>query len=277
MDNVFGQSFNAIVLAAGYGTRLKPLTDGWPKCLMPIGNVPLLEYWLYLLYSNGIKNVLVNTHYLSNHVLDFLDRDVFKDWVLHVNEKVLLGTAGTVRENYFFCKNKPLILIHGDNWSIFNFHDFLDFHQNRRPKNALVSMMTFKSDQPDQCGVVEIDEHLIVRQFYEKSSDYHGNLANAAVYILEPEVVQWIFDNPQVSDFSTEVLPFFIGKIATWNNSNIHRDIGTIQSLLLAQGDSKPSIEWFGDSEYKDSWSLNFKKNIINNKIFKLMRDQVIP
>jgi len=54
---------NAILLAAGFGTRLKPLTDVWPKCLMPIHGRPLLEYWLGILYKTDIDNVLVNTHY----------------------------------------------------------------------------------------------------------------------------------------------------------------------------------------------------------------------
>jgi len=64
----------ALLLAAGFGTRLKPLTDIWPKCLMPIRNRPLLEYWLSILQKSGISNVLVNTHYLSEHVERFLEQ-----------------------------------------------------------------------------------------------------------------------------------------------------------------------------------------------------------
>jgi len=100
----------ALLLAAGLGTRLKPLTDIWPKCLMPIRNRPLLEYWLSILQKLGTSNVLVNTHYLSEYVEDFIKQPQFIDWVDSVYEPSLLGTAGTIRNNIKFCKDNTLLL-----------------------------------------------------------------------------------------------------------------------------------------------------------------------
>ena len=58
----------ALLLNAGTGTRLKPYTDSWPKCLMPINNIPLLEYWIYDLVNIGINNIYINTHYYEEEV-----------------------------------------------------------------------------------------------------------------------------------------------------------------------------------------------------------------
>ena len=78
----------AMLLAAGLGTRLSPLTDNWPKCLMPIGNRPLLEYWLETLHSSGVGKALVNLHHHSEKVQEFLNRTLFKDWVSSVSKEV---------------------------------------------------------------------------------------------------------------------------------------------------------------------------------------------
>ena len=100
----------ALLLAAGLGTRLRPLTDEWPKCLMPIGDRPLLEYWLETLYSTNVRKVLVNMHHHSEIVQEFLNRPRFKDWVSSVYEETLLGTAGTLRENKDFLEKVKIAI-----------------------------------------------------------------------------------------------------------------------------------------------------------------------
>ena len=92
----------ALLLAAGLGNRLHPLTKKWPKCLMPIGERPLLEHWLETLYSINVREVLVNLHHHSEIVKEFLNRPRFKGWVRPVYEETLLGTAGTLRANKDF-------------------------------------------------------------------------------------------------------------------------------------------------------------------------------
>ena len=85
----------ALLLAAGLGTRLSPLTDEWPKCLMPIGKRPLLEYWLETLHLANVNKVIVNLHHHSEIVQEFLNRPRFNGWVSSVYEETLPGTAGT--------------------------------------------------------------------------------------------------------------------------------------------------------------------------------------
>ncbi len=253
----------ALLLAAGLGTRLKPLTDIWPKCLMPIRGRPLLEYWLGILHNSGINDVLVNTHYFSKYVEEFLGQSHFSNWVSSVYEIELLGTAGTIRNNIDFCKDSTILLAHADNWTCCDFSDFLQYHHNKRPKGTVMTMMTFTCPNPSTCGIVELDCNGVVVEFHEKVKNPPSKLANAAVYLIETEVVEWIKKHSKVTDFSTEVLPQFVGKIATWENQKIHRDIGTIEMLREAQIDECEPLIWGGNN----LWQQNF----LNNPIHKLV------
>lgn len=247
----------ALLLAAGMGTRLRPLTELWPKCLMPIGGRPLLEYWLQTLFCVGIKNVLVNTHYHSEKVMEFLAREHFVQWVRTVHELQLLGTAGTLRANSAFFQGGSTLLIHADNWCQCDFNSFIEYHMYLRPKKCAITMMTFNSDAPQSCGIVQTDNEGIVLAFHEKVANPPGRRANAAVYLLEPEVLAWLNENQTVSDFSTEVLPNYIGRIATWHNNGVHRDIGTIEALRAAQRDQLPQPCW----PVCDNWQSKFRSS----------------
>ena len=213
----------ALLLAAGLGTRLGLLTKHCPKCLIPIFGKPLLEYWLSALQQTGITSILVNIHHHQELVERFLARPCFSGWVRGIVEEKLLGTAGTLRENAKLFSNCTTFLAHADNWCHCDLTEFLDFHQNRRPENTLITMMTFRTESPESCGIVNIDNRGIVREFYEKVPEPSGNLANGAVYLLEPDVIVWLNQRREITDFSTQVLPEFVGQIATWENKNIHR------------------------------------------------------
>ena len=121
-------------------------------------------------------------------------------------------------------------------------------------------MMLFHTETPESCGIVELNINNIVTKFHEKQKNNFGNLANAAIYILEPEVLEWIIKRPWISDFTTEVIPYFIGKIATWTMKSDFRDIGTIEALKKSQRDIKPILKWNNN----DSWSLDYKDKIVN-------------
>jgi len=253
----------ALLLAAGLGTRLLPLTKIWPKCLMPICGRPLLEYWLGILQQQGIYDVLINRYYHADIVNKFLQRPQFRDWVQTVYEPKLLGTAGTLRRNIDFFRGSSVIIAHADNWSCCNFSDFISYHEYRRPQEAVITMMVFDCSNPKECGVVELNDIGMVVKFYEKVKNPPGRLANAAVYIVEPEVLNWIEENPHVKDFSVDVIPHFIGKIATWKNNYIHKDIGTKEMLIAAQHDQCELPLW----EAEDLWQKDFIKHPIHKAL----------
>jgi mannose-1-phosphate guanylyltransferase len=255
----------AMLLAAGFGTRLRPLTDNWPKCLMPIGERPLLEYWLQTVRLAGIQSALVNTHFHAHHVESFLQRERFEDWVISVHEANLLGTAGTLRANTDFFRGHTTLLVHADNWCQCDFGAFVYYHMNQRPAHCLITMMTFDTKDPKNCGIVEIDSKGVVKAFHEKVESPPGNLANAAVYLLDPELIDWLECRPNLYDFSAEILPHFVDRIATWHNTYIHRDIGTLPALRAAQLDPIPQLYW----PEVDEWQKNFQSSPFFQQIYK--------
>jgi mannose-1-phosphate guanylyltransferase len=115
-------------------------------------------------------------------------------------------------------------------------------------------MMTFETNEPRSCGIVETDCYGVVTAFHEKVDNPPSSRANAAVYMLESEVLEWLEQHPEVSDFSTGVLPHFIGRIATWHNSEVHRDIGTLPALRAAQRDPIPEHYWSGHDEWQSKF-----------------------
>ena len=220
----------AILLAAGLGTRLRPLTHSIPKSLVPINGVPLLEIWLERLSSSGIGPFLINTHYKQDQVEEFISHSRFAKAVTIVHEPNLLGTAGTLRANRNFFRGEDGMLIHADNFCLADFRAFTTAH-TERASHCLLTMMTFFSPNPHECGIVETDERGVVQKFYEKVENPPGNLANAAIYTLANQLI----DNlPDGDDFSKHILPACLGKIQTFCSDDPLIDVGTYDRYMKA-------------------------------------------
>jgi mannose-1-phosphate guanylyltransferase len=224
----------AILLAAGFGTRLRPLTDSIPKCLVPIGGRPLLEIWLCSLARSGIGPYLVNTHYLSGCVEAYVAASQYAKDVSLVREKDLLGTAGTLNANLEFFEGEDGLLIHADNYCVADMRCFVKAHRTR-PPHCQMTMMTFRTDTPSSCGIVELDHHRVVQSFHEKSATPPGNLANGAVYILSAELLRRMdTEFRDAVDFSTQVIPHLMGHIYAYEVSETFLDVGTPESYRQA-------------------------------------------
>lgn len=225
----------ALLLAGGLGTRLKPLTDRMPKCLVPIHGKPLLGHWLDLLLGYGVERVLVNTHYLPESVRDFVAQTPWRDRIELAHEEVLLGTGGTVLRAAAFFRNQAFMVAHADNLSRFDVGAFLRRHA-QRPAGVEVTMMTFDTDAPRTCGIVTENADGVVTGFFEKVDYPPGNHANGAVYIFEPSVLDFLAGLPgPFIDLSTQVIPHYVGRMCTFHNADYHRDIGNPESLRLAE------------------------------------------
>ncbi|QNJ01744.1 nucleotidyltransferase family protein [Synechococcus sp. PROS-U-1] len=227
----------ALLLAAGYGTRLRPITYSLPKCLVPIAGKPLLWHWLNKLESLGCESVLINTHYLSSQVEDFLKSCSFRMNILTAYEDNLLGTAGTLLENKTFFEGSTGLLIHSDNVMMLPLNPLLNTHESADP-NVLMSMLIFETSNPNNCGIVELDKDNIMIGFHEKIENPPGNLANAAIYVFNYSLLELIESmDPRPKDFSTEVIPILKGRVKTYlyPPNHVYVDIGTVESLKFAQ------------------------------------------
>lgn len=225
---------NALLLAAGLGTRLRPLTDSIPKCLVLIRGQVLLDIWLQNLTRAGIGPFLVNTHYRAEQVASYVESSLYRNQVTLVNEPELLGTAGTLIENLDFFEGRDGLLIHADNYCLDDFRGFVNAHC-MRPADCLMTMMTFRTDTPSSCGIVELDRRGVVVGFHEKLTSPPGNLANGAIYILSAEFLTILAaELRSATDFSTEILHRFMGRIYTYETKAIFLDIGTPEAYACA-------------------------------------------
>ncbi len=229
------KKIKALLLAAGYGTRLRPITLSTPKCLVEVNGIPLLSYWLIKLENLGCEEVIVNTHYLSHKVKDFLeDYKSTKLKIIISHEPEILGTAGSLYKHLDFFEDCTGLLIHADNFTTDDLSGFINNHYSR-PKDCILSMLTFDSDDPSSCGIVKKDKLGRVIEFHEKSKNKHGKCANGAIYAFDYEFIKFIRNICyEVSDFSIDILPLLIGRIFSWHTLKVYLDIGNEYSLKKA-------------------------------------------
>ena len=227
----------AMLLAAGLGTRLRPITLNTPKCLVDVGGKPLLERWLTKLEDAGCEAVLINTHYLADQVRDFIMMRQGSEMTIEVTyEPELLGTAGTLLANRGFFKDATGLLIHADNAMAEGLGGLLEAHR-RRPPRCEMTMMTFDTIDPQSCGIVLTTREGVILEFHEKVSNPPGNCANGALYAFSSSLLEVIANiNPQPSDFSKEVIPRLIGMINSYHTQEPYIDVGTLDALKSANG-----------------------------------------
>ena len=168
----------AIILAAGLGTRLRPITATTPKCLVPINGAPLLELWLRECERAGVEAVLVNTHHLAERVEEFVAARRGIPVTL-AYEPVLLGSAGTIAANWdFVAGEESFLVVYADNLTTFSLAELIAFHNQH---GRIASVGLFRSANPSACGVVEVDDHGLITGFWEKPENPPGNLCNAGL------------------------------------------------------------------------------------------------
>ncbi|MEQ8733922.1 MAG: nucleotidyltransferase family protein [Rhodospirillaceae bacterium] len=227
----------ALLLAGGYGTRLRPLTDTLPKCLIEVRGKPLLQHWLEKTLGSGIEKVIVNTHYLPDLVIEFCRNSPWSNRIELVHENEILGTAGTLRANAGLLRGHGTFFVaHADNLSVFDMNKFIETH-NARYRECLGTIMTFQTESPRECGILALDDLGRVIEVHEKVENPPGNIANAAVFLLEEEVLDWVQDHPEASDFCRDVVPPLASRWFTFFNDEFHRDIGNPEALKRAEND----------------------------------------
>jgi NDP-sugar pyrophosphorylase family protein len=204
----------AMILAAGEGTRLQPLTLETPKPLLPVNGVPLLAYILTWLGKNGISEVAINLCHFGDKIKRFVgDGSQFRMKVTYSEEASPLGTAGGVKKiAHFF--DGTFVVAYGDNLTDFDLSSMIRFHQQ---KQAAVTLAAFRPPDPSQVGMLDMGKDGRINKLIEKPKNPTGGtpgfkssgLANAAVYVLEPEVLGYI-EEGKVSDFGYDVFPRLI-------------------------------------------------------------------
>ncbi len=229
----------AMILAAGEGTRLHPLTLALPKPMVPIANVPLLVRTIRLLKSHGVTEIAVNLFHKPEAIRDALgDGSTFGVRLHYSLETTLMGTAGGVKHMEAFL-DEPFLVLYGDNLYRANFAPLIAAH---RASGAVATLATFTTPNPTACGLVVTDDVGIVTRFQEKPliSEVFTDQANAGVYVCEPGVFDYIPANT-ACDFGKDVFPAVLSagrhRLAARPLDGYLRDTGTLESYRQANWD----------------------------------------
>lgn len=229
----------AFLLAAGLGTRLKPLTDVTPKPMLPIAGKPLLLYQILLLKKYGVKEIAMNLYHLPDQITDFFgDGSKFGVKIHYIPEKELSGTAGPIKKLATFFDH-PFFVIYGDDLTNIDLEKFKNFHQE---KKGMVSVALYQEEHPESKGIVHLDSQKRIVNFKEKPKpeEIDTNLANAGIYICNPAILEHIPDNT-FYDFAKDVFPDLLAKnirMYGYEMNDYLLDIGNPEAYKKAQSDA---------------------------------------
>jgi mannose-1-phosphate guanylyltransferase len=221
----------AFILAAGHGTRLRPLTNSVPKCLLPIQGVPLLEIWLNHCKAAGITDVLINAHAHPKAVREFAAAQ--KNIYLRIAEEPqLLGSAGTLAENRdFVAGEKTFLILYGDVLTNIDLRRMLEFHEQ---KKLSTTICIYQVPDPTRCGIVSVDENAVVQSFVEKPAQPAGNWAFSGIMVANADILDLLPEH-RPADIGFDLLPKLVGRMAAYKSSAYILDIGTLENYQSAQ------------------------------------------
>lgn len=181
----------AMILAAGYGTRLKPLTDSTPKPLLPVGNKPMIHYVLHCLKKNGIEEVVINLHYLGNMIRTNLgDGRIFGLKIHYTEEIEILGTGGGIKNAEEYLKEDTFVVINSDILVDIDLTDGFNFHK----KKGGIATLILRHQDTDKYNLIYLDESAriidIAGALGVNNSPVKATFAG--IHIIEPEIFNYL-------------------------------------------------------------------------------------
>ena len=234
----------ALILAAGKGTRLRPLTLDRPKPMLPINGRPLLEHTISWLCEHGIQEIAINLHHRPEAIIRHLgDGASLGARIIYSQENPILGTAGAVRRLAGFLAGDPFLVVYGDVLTDLPLDDLIAFHRaaTARDPAALATLSLYRVPDPTEVGIVDLapDGHIV--RFVEKPrpEEAFTDLANAGIMVLDPRVIPMIPPDTYY-DFGQHLFPRLLASGASLYGWVIPEgtyllDIGTRERYERAQ------------------------------------------
>jgi len=228
----------AMIMAAGVGSRLMPLTAEIPKPMVPVANRPLMENILEVLARHGITEIIANLHchgqVIKGH---FGDGSRFGVNLLYSEEEELLGTAGGVKRCQWFLDD-TFVVMSGDALTDVNLTELVEAHKRN---GALATIALRPMEEVEHYGVVITGENGLIQSFQEKPKRHEAlsNLVNTGIYVFEPEIFDYIPEE-QFYDFGRQVFPHLVRVNAPFYGHAIARywcDVGDIEAYRQAHRD----------------------------------------
>jgi mannose-1-phosphate guanylyltransferase len=222
----------AFLLAGGNGTRLRPLTDSVPKCLVPIRGIPLLDIWLDLCALSGISDVLINIHAHTKLIEQHLSRTQPPVNVRLIREGSLLGSAGTIAANRdWIGTDGAFWVLYSDVLTTMDLRRMGEFH---RHNEDIATLGLYRVPDPSRCGVALTDEEGLITEFEEKPEAPRGDWVFSGIMAASPKLFDAI-PRSVPADISFHVLPRLLGKMRAYLIHDYLLDIGTLFNYRQAQ------------------------------------------
>ena len=227
-------------MAGGRGTRLRPLTNRYPKPMLPFVDRPVLAHILELLKRFGFTEIIITVHYRAEQIEDYFGDGY--DWGLSIRyafEETPLGTAGSVKNAEPYLGSEPFLVISGDIITDIDLSEVLKFHQKR---GGLATLVLRSVPDVRGYGMVTTDYQGRVVQYIEKPTCMKAVPAtvNTGIYIVEPALLSLMKRN-HVYDFSLDIFPKLLAcktPMFGYITQGYWSDIGTIESFLSTQADA---------------------------------------
>ena len=221
----------ALLLAAGFGSRLNELTKSTPKCLMEVGGQTMLDHWLEKLDKLGVTEFVINTHYLAGQVDAFISEHPLRDRINVSFEPTLLGTGMSFSSHLGWLKVGDCFVVHVDNYCEDSLEGMYDMFNNRSP-SCDGTMLVFNTNRPRECGIVEYDDDCMLTNFHEKVKHPPSSEASGAVYLFSASFLQKLDrEAPILHELSTDLIPMMIGRMSCYFTKQYFQDIGRPETL----------------------------------------------
>ena len=229
----------AVIMAGGEGSRLRPLTSNMPKPMLPIVKRPMMEHIILLLRKHGITDVVATVQFLSSVIRNYFgDGSDLGVSLSYATEDVPLGTAGSVLGARDFLSG-PFLVVSGDALTDIDLEEVVDFHRNR---GAAATLVLKHMKDPLEFGIVMTDDDGRVERFLEKPTwgQVFSDTINTGIYVLEPDVLDLIpVDQPY--DFSAELFPAMLDKglpLFGFVTDAYWTDVGNTEAYVQANHDA---------------------------------------
>ena len=281
----------ALIMAAGYGTRLEPLTLAVPKPMVPIVNLPTMQHNLELLKRHGFRDIVANIHYYPEQIENYFgDGHAFGVRLSYSFEEQLLGTAGGVKRmaTEVASIREPFLVLSSDALTDINLKRIINFHKK---KKALITIALAEVADVSQFGVGILDKDDKITGFQEKPKpeEARSNLANAGVYVIEPKVLQMIPDG--FYDFGKQLFPRLVEENAPiygYRMVEYWSDVGGLDKYIQSSYDAMKGLvnlavpgrkiahsTWIGNRETIDR-SACFEGSVVIGDRCKIGKDVYI-
>lgn len=225
------KKLKAMVMAAGMGSRLEPITLMFPKPLIPVMNRPLMDIILSQLHSIGVNEVISNTYYLANQIIDRYKTNNLGVKFNYIKETELSGTAGGMKKcQFFFDEGEDFIVMSGDVLTTADIKEGIEIHK-KSGAIATIGVKQVPHELVSHFGVVVTDDKGYITEFQEKPpiEEAKSNLINTGIYIFNYKIFDYIPENT-FYDFAKNVFPKLLeeSQINTFEVKGYWNDIGTI-------------------------------------------------